>query len=201
MAGRYKPESGPRTGGKSSPVDYTGTEEEMTAVEPAKDYGKFLTPALIEEVKRQVSQGVPVPTAVTAVGAGNRAKHWSEIARQKRIHKIPGGFGPGESPEVLFMEAVEQAKAQCESYHSMNMHRLAEHDWKASLALLERRASRRWHLQSKLSVELTKGKQLEITSMSHDKLIQIARGLLPQENIRETLSLPADVADGEIIED
>jgi hypothetical protein len=201
MAGR-KP---PRSGGRAAPYDHTDTDEDIGALsdpDPILNTGRFLTPVAVAEMVRLVTAGVPVPTAATATGAGSRAKKWAVVARAARAAGRVGGWGDGESPELAWLEAMEQAKSLAEANLTMAISAAAPLDWKAAAWILERRSSRRWHLQSKLEISAGAGKKLEITSMSTERLLAIARGLLPDEAIRETKALPSgEVTDGELVDD
>lgn len=198
-----------RSGGKSAPYDHTQTtEEELLGPDEAapiviRETGKFLTPAAVESMKAQVREGVPIPVAATAVGAGSRAKHWAVMARRHREEGIEAGWEPGQSPELFWLEAMETARAQYESTATMALNRAGltgeGGDWRALAWALERRASKRWHVQHKLLLEAKNGEKVEIATYATEKLIAIARGLLPEEDVKlSTRALPADIIDAEI---
>lgn len=196
-----------RSGGKASPYDHSPPYEES---EPAAELdvivitGKYLTPESVAEIARLVRLGVPIPVAATATGAGRRPEKWAEKGRSDRALGYEGGFELGQSPELYFVEQIEQAQAGAEADLTGFIRLAAPNDWRAAAWVLERRASTRWHLQSKLEISAKDGKgKLEISSMSTEKLLAIAKGLLPAEAIKETIALPADarsIAEGEIVE-
>lgn len=194
-----------RSGGRAAPYDHTDTDAELGPLsepDPILQTGKFLTPESVAEMSRLVAAGVPVPTAATATGAGSRAKKWAVKGREARAAGREPGWGLGESPELAWLDAMEAAKAQSEASLTLAISTAAPLDWKAAAWILERRSSRRWHLQSKLEISAKAGEKLEISSMSTEKLLAIARGLLPDEAIRETKALPSgEVTDGELVDD
>jgi hypothetical protein len=197
-----------RSGGKSSPVDHTQTDESdleesfasavrMVAKEPAE----ALTPMRLTAMEALVKLGVPIPVAATSLGCGRRVKEWAKLARAHGDRDMPGGFGEGESPYVLWLHRMDAARAYSEASLVSAIAMAAPNDWKAAAWLLERRASKRWHLATRMEIAAGEGNKLEITSFSTDKLIAIARGLLPDEAVKETKALPADITDAEILED
>ena len=197
-----------RSGGKASPYDHSPAESEYLSDPPdaqalsaIRQTGRFLTPVAVAEMARMVRLGVPVPVAATATGAGRRPVHWAAKARKDRTEGREGGWEEGQSNELYYLEAIEQAQAAFEADMVACIQAAAVHDWRAAAWALERRASQRWHLQSRLEVTAKDGGKVEISTMSNEKLLSLARGLLPAENIRETLALPSgEPEDGVLVE-
>lgn len=197
-----------RSGGKASPYDHSPESEgELTdefdkAQRLIKDEPEgALTPMRIAAMEGLVKLGVPIPVAATSLKCNKRVKEWAKTARLHAESGKKPGFGEGESPYLLWAETMDSARAYNEAYLVQCITQAALTDWKASAWLLERRASKRYHLQSKLEISAGAGKGLEITSFSTDKLLAIAKGLLPAEDIKETRALPADIVDGELVDE
>lgn len=198
-----------RSGGKAAPYDHAdGDESELVpAMLTIKNpdplaRGSELTPMRVVGMAELVSKGVPIPVAAGSIGIPGHA--WKDWARNGRHDKAMGkqaGFGEGESKYLFWLLKMDEARCQFEAQCVVAIQTAAVMDWKAAAYLLERRASKRWHLQSKLEITNEAKSKLEITAMSTDKLIAIARGLLPAEDIKETKALPADIEDGVLLDD
>jgi hypothetical protein len=197
-----------RSGGKSSPYDHTEeSESDLSAAFGeaqrlvANDPKGALTPMRVTAMGALVEMGVPIPVAATALGCGNKVKQWAENARAAAEAGKAGGFATGESPHLLWMETMNVARAKAEASLVSAIYQAASTDWKAAAYILERRASKRWNLQTQLQITAKSGDRLEVSSFSTEKLLAMARGLLPDSDIKETKALPADVQDAELVED
>lgn len=197
-----------RAGGKAAPYDHTQVEEselsavfEETARMVANEPRGALTPMRITAMTALVKNGVPIPVAATSLGCGSRVKDWTDTARRHAAKGMTPGFGDGESPYLLFLQEMDSARAFAEATLVQAIYMAAPNDWKAAAWLLERRASKRWHLQSKIELTAKSGEKLQIETFSTEKLLQMAKGLVDGDQIKETKALPADVQDGEIVEE
>lgn len=197
-----------RAGGKAAPYDHSPVDEadladsfaaaqKLVENEPAD----ALTPMRVTAISAMVKMGVPIPTAATSLRCGKVVARWARKGRDDADRNIPPGFGEGQSPHRYFIDEMAAAQAHAEASLVAAITLAAPNDWKAAAYLLERRWSKRWNLQTKLVVSAEAGKQLEISSFSTQKLLDIARGLLPEDQIKETRALPADVVEGEYTED
>lgn len=197
-----------KTGGIAAPFDYVdGTDQDVTGVlaefkDDALD-GSELTALRTQGMVALVSKGVPIPVSAQALGINSNT--WKQWARNARNHKEKGmkpGFGEGQSRYLYWLEAMDTARASFEATAVCCIYNAAATDWKAALALLERRASKRWHLQSKLVLETQAKEKVTVTTMSTAHLIALAKGLLPAEDIQITPALPSgDVSDAELLDD
>lgn len=188
---------------KTAPYDYTnGSESDL----PSLDWGlnRKLTPDAVENMRRRVLRGVPIPTAATALGYGGLWRKWGTIARNHETQGVPAGWGEGESAERMWLNAMDQARAEHEAQCVERISEIGqESDWKALAWLLERRHSRRWHLQHKLSIINKSETIADISTMSTSKLIDLARGLLPSQDVKVLQSVnngSPDVTDAEILD-
>jgi hypothetical protein len=197
-----------RSGGKASPYDPTQqTEGDLSsAFEEAQrlvanDPKGALTPMRVTAMGALVEMGVPIPVAATALGCGNKVKNWAESAREHARKGMVAGFGVGESPPLCWLETMNVARAKAEAALVSAIYQAAATDWRAASYILERRSSKRWNLQTKLEITAKSGQQLEISSFSTEKLLSLARGLVGEDNVKETKALPADVEDGVLVDD
>lgn len=197
-----------KSGGKASPYDHSEVEEndladsfasaqKMVANEP----DDALTPMRVTAISALVKLGVPLPTAATSLRCGRVVGRWARKGRDDADKGIPPGFGEGQSPHRFFLEEMAASQAHAEASLVAAIALAAPNDWRAAAYILEHRWSKRWHHQTKLVVTADAGKSLEISSMSTDKLLSIARGLLPEDSVKVTKALPADVSDAELLDD
>jgi len=189
------------TGGKGGPLDYTGSAQEERDMLAGRDeesplpsfdhvrasYGNGrttrrskLTEQNVETMKLLVAGGVPIPTACTAIGAGRAWSRWGVVARKDEAAGIPPGWDEGESAELYWLLQMETAKAAFETSMVARIGAAAISDWKAAAWLLERRAPARWWPKHKLDMHVNGQKALTIETMSMDKVISIARGVVPE---------------------
>lgn len=196
-----------KAGGRASPYDHSQVDESdlASALESAQkmvegEPADALTPIRVVAISALVKLGVPLPTAATSLRCGRVVGRWAKKGRDDAERDIPPGFGPGESPHRYFIDEMAAAQAQAEASLVTAIAMAAPNDWKAAAYLLERRYTKRWNLTSKLEIQAGAGKQLEISSFSTDKLLQIAKGLLPEDSIKVTKALPADTEDAELVE-
>ncbi len=198
-----------RSGGKAAPIDHTQVEEgelssafEEAARLVAGEPEGALTPMRVTAMEALVKTGVPIPVAATALGCGRRVKQWADTARNHVAARKTPGFGDGESPYVLWLERMDSARAYAEATLVSSIYQAAANDWKAAAWLLERRAAKRWHLQSKIELSAKSGDKLQIETFSTEKLLQLAKGLVGDDQVKETKALPSgDVSDAELLED
>lgn len=198
-----------RAGGSASPEDHTQVSEPELmgeAIDRARALTEgepegALTPMRITAMEQMVRTGVSIPVAATAIKCQRYVGPWAATAKRHMAAGQKPGFGPDESPYVLFLETMDSARAYSEAALVAAIYQAAPLDWRAALALLERRYSKRWHLQSKIELTAKSGQRVEIQTMSTEKLLQLAKGLLPEENIKVVQQLPSDIQDAEIVED
>jgi transposase len=187
-----------QTGGNGGPWDYTGREEDMVlpksganedVPKPSLEHVQVkwgtasrksrLNPDNVHQMQLLVAAGTPIPTACTAIGAGQAWKRWNTDARDHERLGIQPGWDEDCSPELFWLYAMEQAKAAFETSMVARVGAAAVTDWRAAAWLLERRASQRWYPRSKLEIHANGEKRAEISAMSMSKLIDIARGVIP----------------------
>jgi hypothetical protein len=138
-----------------------------------------ITPARTEAMTNQVRSGVPVTVAAAALGIEKDVwNHWCRTGRAHKEKKLKGGFGAGESPYVYFVNELNKAKAQAESMAVQKWFSAIEGDWKAAQAWLERTASARWHLTTKMEIAAKSGSDEDVGKWSTAKLLQAAKGQL-----------------------
>lgn len=197
-----------RAGGKASPYDHSEVDEAdlsdsfASAVRMAENEpNDALTPMRITAMEALVKLGVPIPTAAASLKCGRVVGRWARKARSDSERGIPPGFGDGQSPHVLWLETMDAARAYSEASLVSAIAMAAPSDWKAAAYILERRYTKRWNLTSKLEISAEAGKKLEISSYSTAKLLDLARGLIPEDQIKEVRALPADVSDAELLDD
>ena len=189
---------------KSAPYDYTsGSEADL----PTLDWGvkRKLTPDAVENMRRRVLRGVPIPTAATALGYGGLWRRWGTDARKHEAQGVPAGWGEGESAERMWLNVMDQARAEHEAQCVERIYEIGqESDWKALAWVIERRHSRRWHLQHKLSIINKNETVADISTMSISKLIDLARGLVPGQDIKVLQAVnngSPDITDAEILDE
>lgn len=162
----------------------------------------ILTQENTHQMQLLVAGGTPIPTACTAVGCGQRWRSWSSLARDaERAGKEPG-WGPGQSPELEWLYAMEQARAALETSMVARISLAAATDWKAAAWILERRAAQRWAPKAKMTLQVDQKNTLEISTLSTSKLLAIAKGILPDHS--EIKVLPSgdgtDASDRNIVD-
>lgn len=218
------------TGGKSGgPMDYTGNaadERRMLSREDDEpdalafghvktDFGDGktsrrtrLTPQNVETMKLLVAGGTPITTACTAIGAGKSWNKWGRLGREAERNGVPAGWDEGESPERYWLEQMDQAKAAFETSMIARIGAAAVTDWRAASWLLERRAPQRWWPKHKLDMHVNGNKAVSIETMSMEKVISMARGMIPDGSdikvFQADLSpnqTPREVVEGELVDD
>lgn len=188
-----------KSGPSASPYDHSEDEAVFEMPEITLHKGERLNVEAIAEMKRLVTLGVSVSVAATAVGAGTRAGSWARKARNDReAGKVPG-IGEGESIELYWLGEMEIAKALFEAQMVAAVQAAAPLDWKAAAWLLERRAAKRYHNPTILQLQAKNGQTLEISAFSTEKLIALAKGMIPDAEVVHK-QLPADVQDADFTE-
>lgn len=180
------------TGAGGGPRDYTGRESDMDDDAPPPpnldhvrlDWGGStrkarLTPENVHTMALMVAAGTPIPTACTAIGCGKNWNAWNLQARRDERAGIEAGWDEDQSPQLAWLQAMEQAKAAFEVAMVARVGAAAPNDWKAAAWLLERRAAQRWYPRAKLELHANGEKRADISVMSTEKLIKIAQGLIP----------------------
>ena len=178
--------------------DYTGTDDDIPP--PSLDHvrldwgkpGRKLTKESTHQMQLLVAAGLPIPSACTALGLGTSWKHWGDRARKAEKEGQEPGWGPGESPDLAWLRAMEQAKAAFEASMVARIGAAAVNDWKAAAWLLERRAPQRYYPKNQLALKVDEKKTLEITTLSLDKLMEITKGILPDMTQVKVLSSDVD---------
>jgi hypothetical protein len=118
----------------------------------------LLTSFQIEKITDYVKKGVAPPRAARACGIG--PKEWSEIETRAYM---------GREPESTFMRSVGEAEAEWEA--GMVEGISASNDWRAKVAILEKRFNERYG--NKIQIEV-RG-ELE-------KALRIAEETIPEEH-------------------
>ncbi len=156
-----------------------------------------ITPARTEAITNQVRSGVPVTVAAAALGIEKDLwNYWCRTGRAHKAEKRPGGFEKGQSQYVYFLNELNKAKAQAESTAIQKWFSAIDGDWKAGQAWLERTASVRWHLPTKIEVSAKSGADEDISKWSTAKVLLAAKGTVPEEP--KALTAGEDPVDAEI---
>lgn len=183
------------------PYDYAGVESDLPAV---SGHGRRLTPELIRRMAQDVALGEPIPTCAVKHGCGTVYRNWAQTARRHEREQRAPGWGEGESPELAWLLAMDVARADFEGKMVRHIGSAAEFDWKAAAWLLERKAPRRWFLQHQMTLIAQGQKQAEINTMSLDRLLKLAQGVMETKEIKVLQATNADtldqVSDAEILD-
>jgi hypothetical protein len=156
-----------------------------------------LTPMRMVAMEKLVELGVSIPVAATSLKCGKRVKAWAAQARTHADRGMKPGFGPGESPYMLWLDTMDAARATAEATLVSAIYMAAPNDWKAAAWILERRFASRWHSQTQLTLTAKSDQRTEITALSTEALLALAKGLLPEDKPK---ALPADAEDAEFTE-
>ncbi len=194
-----------RRGLGAAPYDHAGEDfgeddgEAVYSFDDPDEGSLFITPGRTDEICNMVREGVAIPTAAAAMGIPDSLwSSWLETARKHKADRRKPGFGVNESPYVYFLARVNQAKAQCEASLAMAIHGAAKHDFKAATWHLERMASKRYHLATKLDIaaSMAGGDKVDIGKLGTAELLRLAKGQV-EDDVK---ALPADtnVVDGEL---
>ena len=109
------------------------------------------TPDVTQRVCMLVAQGITIPVAAAALGIKDGT--WKAWSRYGREHAERGM----ESPYTAWNDALEEAKAQCETGWVSMVISGAATDPKYACWLLERRFQDRWALQKQAPAALPEG--------------------------------------------
>lgn len=174
-----------RRGGAAAPYDHVDAENDdldsdegivLDFNDPDPDCNT-ITPKRSAAMAELVRVGVPVHVAAASIGIkGTLWKSWATTARVHKSKGLEGGFEPGMSPYVYWLDRVHEAKAQYEAGLIACIGNAAQHDWKAAAWMLERFAARRWHLASKVELEAkSSGVDVDISKVSNATLLKLAK--------------------------
>jgi hypothetical protein len=124
--------------------------------------------------------GVSMPVAAKALGIPQGTwSDWNMYGRRDLARGV-------ESPYAVWWSAMEEAEASCEANMARMVMAAAVHDWKAALAILERRWPERWCTPDKRP---SRGNQDDLSGKSKAELEKLLADL------REGKALPAPTTD------
>lgn len=133
--------------------------------------GPSLTPAIVDQVKLLVAAGVTIPVAAQAIGlTKDQWAHYQRTAKQHHAENRIPGWGPDESPYLVWGYAIAEAKAAWEASMVLRIGLAARTDWKAASWLLERRAPDRWYPKKQVDVTVKN----DVSQLPTEQLIDLA---------------------------
>ncbi len=156
----------------------------------------WITPERTEALCAMVRKSVAIPVAAGALGLGDIWQTWMKTGREDKSRGKKPGFDVNESPYLYFLAELNKARCQAEATRTMAIHDAIEGDWKAADTLNTKIAPKRWHVAQKIAIEASMGGDEDVGKWSTAKLLQAAKGQLPDDSPK--LALPENVVDGEI---
>ncbi len=190
-----------RRGVGSAPYDHA--EDTEKDVDEGWDFSDpdegspWITPERTEALCAMVRKSVPIPVAAGALGfVGEVWQTWMKTGRDDKARGKKPGFGVNESPYLYFLRELDKARCQAEATRTIAIHNAIENDWKAADTLNTKIAPKRWHVAQKIAIEASMGGDEDVGKWSTAKLLQAAKGQLPDDSPK--LALPENIVDGEV---
>jgi hypothetical protein len=129
-----------------------------------------LTQETIDSICDLIAGGCTIPIAASACGFATQWANWGRKAKEHLAAGYEPGFEPGQSPYLVWLDCVTQAKASFVANACLQI--TAGHpQWKSQAWILERRLPDMWQERKSVSVAV-KTEREEAASKSTQELEQ-----------------------------